>query len=77
MTAPSTLVVSPVHVAARSRAVGPTAPLWHAVEVHRPAAEVDGACELTVCGALARISTEQPWPLAARDVCPSCAALAR
>lgn len=77
MTAPSTLARTAVHVAARSRAVGPTTPLWHAVEVHRPAAEVDGACELTLCGSLARISTEQPWPVAARDVCPACSTLAR
>ena len=53
MTAPSTLVGTAVHVAARSRAIGPTTALWHAVEVHRPAAEVDGACELTLCGSLA------------------------
>ena len=44
-----------VYVAARSRAHGPTAALWHAVEVHRPPAEVDGACELTLCGSLARV----------------------
>ena len=61
--------------AARSRAHGPTAPLWHAVEVHRPWAEVDGACEVTVGGALVRVDTEQLWPVAARDVCPVCAAL--
>jgi hypothetical protein len=77
MTAPSTLAGSVVLVAARSRAIGPTTALWHAVEVHRLAAEVDGACELTLCGALARISTEQPWPVAARDVCPACAVLGR
>jgi hypothetical protein len=77
MTAPSTLARTAVHVAARSRAIGPTTALWHAVEVHRPAAEVDGACELTLCGSLARISTEQPWPVAARDVCPACLTLAR
>lgn len=64
-------------VAARSRPHGPTAALWHAVEVHRPPAEVDGACELTVCGALARVSTEERWPVAAHDVCPACAVLAR
>jgi hypothetical protein len=64
-------------VAARSRAHGPTAALWHAVEVHRPAAEVDGACELTLCGSLARVSTEHSWPVAARDVCPACALLTR
>ena len=61
-------------VAARSRAHGPAAPLWHAVEVHRPAAEVDAACELTVCGALARVDTDQQWPLSGTDVCPACAA---
>jgi hypothetical protein len=61
-------------VAARSRAHGPAVPLWHAVEVHRPAAEMDAACELTLCGALARVDTEQQWPLTAADVCPACAA---
>ena len=65
------------HAAARSRAHGPTAPLWHAVAMHRPSAELDGACELTVCGALARVAPEQAWPVAARDVCPVCAAAAR
>ena len=64
-------------VAARSRAHGPTAALWHAVEVHRPPAEVDGACELTLCGSLAKVSTEQAWPVAASDVCPACAVLTR
>lgn len=63
------------HAAARSRAHGPTAALWHAVELLRPPAEIDGACELTVCGALARVSTEQRWPVATRDVCPACSAL--
>jgi hypothetical protein len=77
MTAASTVAGTTVFLAARSRAFGPTSALWHAVEVHRPAAEVDGACELTLCGALARISTEQPWPVAARDVCPVCTAVAR
>ncbi len=65
------------HAAARSRAHGPSAALWHAVEVHRPVTEFDGACELTVCGALARVAPEQVWPVAARDVCPVCAAAAR
>jgi hypothetical protein len=64
-------------VAARSRAHGPTAALWHAVEVHRPAADLDGACELTVCGALARVSTEPSWPTTGGDVCPACTAQAR
>ena len=61
---------------ARSRAHGPTAALWHAVELHRPQAEIDGACELTVCGSLARVSPDQKWPVAATDVCPVCATLA-
>ena len=60
---------------ARSRAHGPTAALWHAVARYRPTAEVDGACELTVCGALARVDVEQAWPVAARDVCPACVVL--
>ena len=64
-----------IHVAARSRAHGPTSALWHVVEVHRPPAEVDGACELTVCGALARVSTDQAWPMTGTDVCPTCRAL--
>jgi hypothetical protein len=66
-----------VFAAARSRAHGPTAELWHAVEVHRLPGEVDGACELTVCGSLARVMTEVEWPLQGRDVCPVCTTLAR
>jgi hypothetical protein len=63
-------------VAARSRAHGPTAALWHAVEVHRTLADLDGACELTVCGALARVTTEAPWPADGTDVCRTCATTA-
>ncbi len=66
-----------VHAPALSRAHGPTAALWHAVELHRPAAEIDGACELTVCGSLARVSPDDSWPRTGSDVCPACAALAR
>ena len=66
---------TPTLAAARSRAPGPTAALWHVVEHHRPPTELDGACELTVCGALARVDTEQPWPVPATDVCPVCARL--
>ena len=58
--------------AARSRAHGPTAALWHAVEVHRVADDLDGACELTVCGTLARVTTDQTWPQTGADVCPAC-----
>jgi len=78
MIVPSTLAsTTTVYAAARSRAFGPTTALWHAVELHRPATEVDGACELTVCGSLARVMTEEQWPTAARDVCPVCLTLAR
>jgi hypothetical protein len=77
MTLTSTLAPAVVYAAARSRATGPTAALWHAVEMHRPVAELDGACELTVCGALARVITEEQWPTAARDVCPVCVTLTR
>ncbi|MGY1826689.1 MULTISPECIES: hypothetical protein [unclassified Blastococcus] len=71
------MLQSTAFAAARSRAHGPTAALWHAVELHRPPAEVDSACELTVCGSLARVTPEQPWPVQASDVCPACVALAR
>ena len=64
-------------VAARSRAHGPTVALWHAVELHRPEGELDGACELTACGSLARVESDQPWPVAARDICAVCAVLTR
>jgi len=63
--------------AARSRAHGPTVELWHAVEVHRAPADLDGACELTVCGTLARVTTGQHWPVAAADVCRVCTDRAR
>lgn len=65
------------HAAALSRAHGPTDALWHAVELHRPVAEIDGACELALCGSLARVDPEQSWPRAGADVCPVCAALTR
>ncbi len=70
-------LIHTAHAAARSRAHGPTVAMWHAVELHRPESELDAACELTVCGSLARVVVEQPWPLASRDVCPDCAALTR
>jgi hypothetical protein len=75
----STVAPAPVtlYAAARSRAHGPTAALWHAVEVHRPTVEVDGACELTLCSSLARIMTDVSWPTTARDVCPACVTLSR
>jgi hypothetical protein len=70
-------VQTTVFAAARSRAHGPTAELRHAGAVHRHPSEGDGACELTLCGSLARVSTEQRWPLTGRDVCPACAVLSR
>jgi hypothetical protein len=75
MSAPTLAAAAAAVVAARSRPHGPTAALWHAVEMHRPTAEVDGACELTLCGSLARVDVEQPWPTPARDVCPACVVL--
>jgi hypothetical protein len=66
-----------VYVAARSRAHGPTAALWHAVEVHRSPEDLDGACELTVCGSLARVMPGEPWSQVTREICPACATLAR
>ena len=79
MTLPAVAPALPAtgYAAARSRAHGPTAALWHAVEVHRHPSEVDGACELTLCGSLARIDVEQPWPTQARDVCRACVTLTR
>jgi hypothetical protein len=76
MTTPAPAPATTAYAAARSRAHGPTAALWHAVEVHRPEVEVDGACELTLCGSLARIMTGRPWPTTARDTCPACTTLA-
>ena len=64
-------------VAARSRATAAAPARWHAVEVHRAPAEVGGACELTLCGVLARVTTDAPWPADALDACPVCAALTR
>ena len=64
-------------VAARSRASATEPARWHAVEVHRTAGEVDGACELTLCGSLARVTTGRAWPVVEGDVCPSCIALTR
>jgi hypothetical protein len=71
------MIATTVFAAARSRAHGPTAALWHAVELHRTPAEVDDACELTVCGVLARVMADEQWPVAASDVCRPCATLAR
>ena len=71
------IVQTTVYAAARSRAHGPTTALWHAVEVHRTPEDLDGACELTVCGSLARVVPEEQWPQVTRDICPACATLTR
>ncbi|MGY2128465.1 hypothetical protein [Blastococcus sp. SYSU DS0617] len=48
---------------------------WHAVEVHRPPAELDGEIELAVCGAIVQIWGSQKWTRvgAGRTACPQCA----
>jgi methyl-accepting chemotaxis protein len=80
VTAASTPAASSVattrYAAARSRALGPTTALWHAVELDRLVGAIGGACETTVCGSLVRVSTERRWPVPARDVCPACSTLA-
>jgi hypothetical protein len=47
---------------------------WHAVEAHRPAAELDGEVELDVCGAIVQVWGSQTWARvgAGRTACPEC-----
>jgi hypothetical protein len=47
---------------------------WHAVEAHRPAAELDGEVELAVCGAIVQVWGSQEWERAGtgRAACPEC-----
>jgi hypothetical protein len=47
---------------------------WHAVEAHRPAAELDGEVELAVCGAIVQVWGSQKWARvgAGRTACPQC-----
>ena len=47
---------------------------WHAVEAHRPAAELDGEIELAVCGAIVQVWGSQKWTRvgAGRTACPEC-----
>jgi hypothetical protein len=75
-TTPAATSVGTRYAAARSRAFGPTTPLWHAVALDPLVDPIGGACETTVCGSLVRVSTEQWWPVIARDVCPACTTLA-
>lgn len=47
---------------------------WHAVEAHRPAAELDGEIELAVCGAIVQVWGSQKWARVGvgRTACPDC-----
>ncbi|TQN43769.1 hypothetical protein FHU33_3233 [Blastococcus colisei] len=47
---------------------------WHAVEAHRPAAELDGEVELAVCGAIVQVWGSQKWERvgSGRTACPDC-----
>jgi hypothetical protein len=47
---------------------------WHAVEAHRPAAELDGEVELAVCGAIVQVWGSQKWTRVGvgRTACPEC-----
>jgi hypothetical protein len=48
---------------------------WHAVEEHRPRAELDGEVELAACGAIVQVWGSQKWERvgAGRTACPECA----
>ena len=47
---------------------------WHAVEAHRPPAELDGEVELAVCGAIVQVWGSQKWTRvgAGRTACRDC-----
>jgi len=47
---------------------------WHAVEAHRPPAELDGEVELAVCGAIVQVWGSQKWQRvgAGRTACSDC-----
>ena len=48
---------------------------WHAVEAHRPPAELDGEVELAACGAIVQVWGSMRWERvgAGRTSCPECA----
>jgi hypothetical protein len=48
---------------------------WHAVEAHRPPAELDGEVELAVCGAIVQIWGSMNWDRvgSGRTACEACA----
>ncbi|MGR7023100.1 hypothetical protein [Geodermatophilus sp. URMC 62] len=47
---------------------------WHAVESHRPSAELDGEVELALCGAIVQVRGSQQWERvgAGGTGCPEC-----
>jgi hypothetical protein len=47
---------------------------WHAVEAHRPPAELDGEVELAACGAIVQVWGSQDWARVGtgRRACPEC-----
>jgi hypothetical protein len=47
---------------------------WHAVEAHRPPAELDGEVELAVCGAIVQVWGSLRWDRlgAGRTACADC-----
>ena len=47
---------------------------WHAVEAHRPPAELDGEVELAACGAIVQVWGSQRWDRigVGRTACPEC-----
>jgi hypothetical protein len=51
---------------------------WHAVEAHRPTAELDGEVELAVCGAIVQVWGSQKWERvgSGRTACPECQSVA-
>jgi hypothetical protein len=57
----------------RGQHAEPTCP-WHAVEAHRPPAELDGEVELAVCGAIVQVWGTQKWERVGtgRTACPDC-----
>ena len=50
---------------------------WHAVEAHRPVAELDGEVELAVCGAIVQVWGWQKWARVStgRTACGACVRL--
>lgn len=58
----------------RSRPEDTVSSSWHAVEAHRPPAELDGEVELAVCGAIVQVWGAHRWDrVGARETaCAEC-----